>query len=145
MILRTGTVILVTDGARMLLLRNVGSATHPNLKVLDHRQCDSLPNREIAADAPGISVSSVGAKRHSYDEGDPHGDQEARFVTAAAEALDAAIGNDAAPVVVAAAPSALRVLRRAYSPRVRKALAVELDRDFTHLSVEDIAVRLASI
>jgi len=67
------------------------------------------------------------------------------LLTAAAEALDAAIGNDAAPVVVAAAPSALRVLRRAYSPRVRKALAVELDRDFTHLSVEDIAVRLASI
>ena len=145
MILPSGTIILVTDGARMLLLRNAGDAVNPDLQVVEHRQYESIPNRELETDSLGVSFSSGSQHRHTYDEGNPHESKEARFIGSAADALDEIVGDVATPVIVVAPPPALGILRRAYSARIRKALRAEFDKDFTQLSVTEIAHRLAAL
>lgn len=145
MILPSGTIILVADGARMLLLRNAGDAIDPDLQVIEHRQCQSLSSRELASDAPGVNLSSGGKARHGYDKGDPHDSEEVHFLHSAANALDKVIDDDTKPVIIAAPPRALAILRRAYSASVKNLLSTELDKDFTHLPVNEIAQRLAAL
>ncbi|WP_324827697.1 host attachment family protein [Qipengyuania zhejiangensis] len=142
MLLPRGMIVLVVDGARMLLLRNRGDATAPDLKVIDHRQYEPLPAHELASDAPGISFTSGTPGRNTYDDGDPHGSEEARFISAAADALDKAIEDEPNDVVVIAAPPSLGILRTTYTPRIRSALKAELDKDLTQLPVADITQRL---
>jgi protein required for attachment to host cells len=139
------TIILVVDGARMLLLRNAGDALVPDLEVIDHRQCESLPNRELSSDAPGIAFSSGSTARSAYDEGDPHASEEARFVASAAKALDNHTKTQAGSIIIAATPRALGVLRKEYSDRVRGKIVAEVDKDFTRMTVAQITQRLMAI
>ena len=145
MILSSGTIVLVADGARMVLMRNAGDAANPDLQAIEHRQYESLPARQLATDAPGVSFSSGSRNRHTYDEGDPHDDEETRFLRAAAEALDRVVSGDAEPVVVVAPPPTLGILRGAYSPKVKAAMKAEIDKDLTRLPVPEIADRLAAM
>ncbi|MCL6251233.1 host attachment family protein [Altererythrobacter sp. KTW20L] len=136
------TIILVVDGARMLLLRNVADAVLPDLQVIEHRQNESLPSRELSSDAPGTTFSSGSPARSSYDEGDPHVSEEIRFVASVAKALDSLTQAEAGDIIIAAAPRALGILRSEYSDRVRAKVIAEVDKDFTHLPVPQIAQRL---
>ena len=136
------TMVLVLDGARMLLLRNAGDAIVPDLQLIEQRQYQGLPSRELSSDAPGTTFSSGSPARSSYDEGDPHAQQEADFVRSAARALEAALIDHAGAVIVVADPRSLGVLRAAYSDRLRAKVSVEVDKDMTHLPIPQIAQRL---
>ncbi len=127
----------------MLLLRNAGNASKPKLEVVEHRQCETLANRELASDAPGLSFSSGSPRRNAYDQGDPHAADESRFLSAAAETLDQTIEDGAASVIVVAPPRPLGILRRSYSSRTRAVLKAEIEKDLTRISVAEISGRLA--
>ncbi|MCU0947866.1 MAG: host attachment protein, partial [Porphyrobacter sp.] len=60
MILPHKLVVMVVDGGRMVLMRNDGDATHPQLTVIAHRDCPAPPNRDVFADAPGRTFASHG-------------------------------------------------------------------------------------
>lgn len=136
------TIVLVVDGARMLLLRNEGDAVDPDLQVIEHRQCQSLPNTALSSDGPGTTFSSGSPARSSYDEGDPHSREESNFVKSAAHALENAMNSNSGDIIVAAAPRALGILRAEYSDRLRARVTAEIDKDFTHLPIPQIAQRL---
>ena len=44
--LRNGTIVLVADGSKMLLLRNNGDATFQELQVIAHREIVDPPSHE---------------------------------------------------------------------------------------------------
>ena len=53
--IRAGDWVVVCDGAKALILENVGDAMFPNLKTREvHEQTDAK-TREIGTDAPGRS------------------------------------------------------------------------------------------
>lgn len=132
-----GTILLVTDGSKMLVMRNEGDALYPELSVIKHREIDNPPNRQQLTDAPGVSVSSVGSIRNSYQQADTHQLRENHFAVEAAAALaEAAAGHDV-DIIVIAPPATLHVLRDHYTPAVEKRLIAEVDKDLVkHPSAE---------
>ena len=82
-----GTILLVTDGSRMLVMRNEGDALYPELSAIAHREIDNPPNREQPTDAPGVSFSSMDGTRSSAQQADIHQLRDDRFAIEAAEAL----------------------------------------------------------
>ncbi len=145
MLIARDTIVLVVDGARMLLLRNEGDAIHPTFRVVEHRQVDSLPGSALMADAPGMVFQSGSPHTSTYDEGNAHTAAETRFIEAACAALDRLAKETEGAIVVAAPPTALGVLRRCYTHPVRARLKCELDRDYTRLPVPRIAQRLDAL
>ena len=63
-----GTIILVVDGSHMLLMVNQGDADRPELQVIEHRGIANPPDRDLAADAPGIVHESAGPGQSTYEE-----------------------------------------------------------------------------
>jgi protein required for attachment to host cells len=136
-------IVLVTDGTRMLLLKNHGDQVYPDLRVIGHRQIENPPNRELLSDAPGLGFSSGYAGRDTFSKSDPHQDNEDRFIAGVAEAL-AQAADAAKGLIVAAPPDALGELRRHYDARTRKALVAEIDRDFVNHPVDEITRLLSA-
>jgi protein required for attachment to host cells len=138
MILPSDVIVLVTDGGRMLLLRNAGDATSPDLAVIEHRDSPPPPNREILSDAPGRSFESASPARSAYDNRDPHAAEERAFVDAALTALAEQVDRDTPGVIIAADPVSLGHLRQNYPPQVREKLLTEFDKNLTGMPVEAI-------
>lgn len=131
-------IILLADGARMLLLKNCGTQLEPDLRVIGHRQFENPPNRDLFADAPGVGFSPAYPGHDTMARGNPHQANEDAFLASCAEAL-AEGAEDSSGLVVAAPPRALGVLRRHYDERVRVRLIAEIDKDLVKHSLDDIA------
>ncbi|MDE8650192.1 host attachment family protein [Novosphingobium album (ex Liu et al. 2023)] len=137
-------IVLVVDGSRMLLLRNQGDEVYPDLRVIEHRQFENLPNRDLLSDAPGVDFSAGYPGRSTFEESDPHQANEDLFIAAAADTLASVAANGQDRLIVAAPPRALGELRRHYTQDVRARLVAEIDKDFTRHTVDEIA-RLLSV
>jgi protein required for attachment to host cells len=137
--LDNGTIVLVVDGSRMLLLRNRGDEAYPDLAVLEHRAFRNPPNRELMTDAPGVGFSTGHPGRATFEEGDPHSVNAQRFVAAAADALAQAAHAQAGDLVVVAPPETLGTLRRHYDRAVHGRIVAEIAKDFTKHPVAEIA------
>ncbi|UZW57120.1 host attachment family protein [Sphingobium sp. JS3065] len=133
-----GTILLVTDGSRMLVLRNEGDALNPELSVVAHRQIDNPPNREQLTDAPGVSFSSMGGTRSSYRQADIHQLREDRLAIEAAQVLAETVAGHEADIIVVAPPATLHILRDHYTPAIRKRLIAEVDKDLVKHPATDI-------
>jgi protein required for attachment to host cells len=142
MILPYNVVVLVVDGARMVLMRNDGDATDPQLTVIEHREYHPLPNRDLFTDAAGREFSSSGSHHNSYDNGDPHAAQERAFVTSALAVLADRIDDDVPGIIIAADPVSLGHLRAHYPTKVAARLLAEFDKDLTGMPVEAMCRRL---
>lgn len=142
--LKAGTILLVTDGAKMLLLQNKGDALSPELAVIAHRTIDNPPNRDQMSDAPGLSFSSTERGRSTYQEADPHQQAEDRFAIEAAATLGDAVAQNDSDVMVVAPPRTLSILRRHYDSATRKRLVVEIDKDLTGHPVPEITRQLVA-
>lgn len=127
----SGTILLIVDGAKMLLLKNEGGAACPELKVLVHRTIDNPANREQRTDAPGLGYSSAGPKRSTYEEVDLHRQKEDRFAVEAAGALAELAAREDGDIIVVAPPSTLSTLRHHYDRATQEKLIVEIDKDLT--------------
>jgi protein required for attachment to host cells len=138
-----GEWVVVCDGAKALLLENVGDEKFPNLKTQKVYEQDDPKTHELGTDAPGRSISSVGSARSSMEQTDWHTQLEERFLKALAAHLDHAVQTgQIRSLIVIAPPRALGVLRQAYSVNLRHALRAELDKDLVHLPVYDIEKHL---
>lgn len=141
-----GEWVVVCDGAKALLLENIGDAKFPNLKTIEVLEQKDLPTRELGTGQPGRTMSSVGQGRSSYQQTDWHTQAEEAFLTALVERLDAAVAaGKVKSVIMVAPPRALGVLRPAYSHALKGAVRAELDKDFVKLPVYEIEKHLTAI
>src|SRR3972149_4400802 len=99
-----GEWVVVCDGAKALVLENVGDEMFPNLKTREVYQQDDAKTHEQGSDAPGRSFQSVGAKRSAMEQTDWHDQGEHRFLENLAARLDAAIQAGTMKSLVIAAP-----------------------------------------
>ena len=136
--IKTGTILLLADGSRMLLLRNQGDTARLELEVMEHRTCANPPNREMLSDAPGVGHGTSYPGRTTFDKADPHQDNEDRFVASAALALEEMAADRDGELVVIAPPDTLGVLRLHYGPTVKARLIAEIDKDLTKHPVGEI-------
>ena len=139
-----GEWVVVCDGAKALVLENIGDDKFLNLKTKHVYQQQDPKTSEQGTDAPGRAINSVDARRSAMEQTDWHEQAEHRFLQALAGKLDAAVNaGKAKSLIVVAPPRALGVLRQAYSHSLRTALRAEIDKDFVKLPVHEIEKHLA--
>lgn len=146
--LRSSTLVLVVDGSRMLILRNIGDEVYPNFEVIEHCRFDNQPDRQLASDAPGLAFSKGYPGRDSMDEGSPHQAEEDRFILAALNAVSTRLssgssgGKPAQDLIIAAPRHALGMMRKHYDRTILAHLAGEVGKDLTKHPVDEIANHL---
>ena len=134
------SVVVVSDGAKMLFFRNEGDAEFLKLEVERKREQEDRPDRDWKTDEPGRAFdSSGGAGRSAYEETDFHQLEEDRFAAETAELLKKrALRNDFESLIIVAPPRTLGELRKHYHKEVEKRLAGEIAKDLTGHPVEEI-------
>src|SRR5205085_10656373 len=88
-----GEWVVVCDGAKALVLENIGDAKFPNLKTKEVHEQPDQKTHELGTDAPGRSMSSVGSARSALEQTDWHDQEEQRFLQKLAGRLDAALAS----------------------------------------------------
>jgi protein required for attachment to host cells len=143
--IRQGEWVVVCDGAKALVLENVGDEVHPNLKTRQVYEHKAAKTHEQGTDAPGRAIQSVGAKRSAMEQTDWHEQEEHKFLADLVGKLDAAVtAGETKALVMVAPPRALGVIRQAYSPRLKEALRAEIDKDLVKMPVHEIEKHLAA-
>jgi protein required for attachment to host cells len=134
------TWILVADGAQARVLENRGPGKGlTQVKGLAFEDAH-LRARDINADRPGRSISSVGSGRSAIEPPtDPVAYREAAFVRSLAEVLEERHEHGAySRLIIAADPTALGTIREALCPQVRKAILAEMPKDLTNVPTSDM-------
>ncbi|MHA1560176.1 MAG: host attachment protein [Alphaproteobacteria bacterium] len=133
-----GTLILVCDGGKALLLTNQGDQDLPDIRVTE--VIEAAPNpatSDQGTDRPGrLGVGPAG--RVAADQTDWHRRAEEAFATQLAALLEARQHTTERPLIIAAAPRMLGDLRRELSAAVAKTVIAEFDRDLVHQPLDAI-------
>lgn len=138
-----GALVLVCDGEKALLFRNIGDAGLISLKTVDARVEPHPPTRELGTERPGRAYESVGSSRSAQEPTDLHDAAETDFLTATVKAVEEIARAEAAKsLVVIAPPRALSVIRREMSPRLREIVVGEIDKDLTNFPTPEIEKHL---
>jgi protein required for attachment to host cells len=139
-----GDWVVVCDGAKALVLENVGDNVFPNLKTLKVFEQENPATHEQGTDRPGrMSAVAQGTGRSSVGQTDWHDRGEEAFLTRLAKHLDAEVSaGKAKSLIVIAPPRALGMLRPAYSAALKGAIRCELDKDLVKLPVHEIEKHL---
>lgn len=140
-----GEWVVVCDGAKALILENVGDAKFPNLKTRDVYEQESVATRDLGTDKPGRSHSSIGHGRSAVAQTDWHDQAEHDFLAGLVKKLDAAVErHQVKSLIVVAPPRALGMIRPLYSHVLKAAVRVEVDKDFVKLPVHEIEKHLTA-
>ncbi len=143
LLIREGEWVVVCDGAKALILENVGDSKFPNLKTIEVLEQKDLPTREQGTGQPGRTFSSVGHGRSSYEQTDWHDRSEAAFLTDLAARLDAAVGaGKPKSLIMVASPRALGMIRPAYSHALKGVVRAEIHKDLVKMPVHEIEKHL---
>jgi protein required for attachment to host cells len=138
-----GDWVVVCDGRKALILENVGDEKFPNLRTKEVHEQKNPPTREQGTDAPGRAISSVGNMRSAVGQTDWHEQAEREFLHDLAGRLDAALGaGDTKSLIVVAPPKALGMIRQSYSPKLKKAVRAEVEKDYVKMPVHEIEKHL---
>ena len=143
------THVLVADGAKVLLFRNDGDATRPNLLAEAHTEHADPATRDIGTGKPGRAatgaksggVGGAGAHSHSaHTQTDFHQQAEDEFDAGIAKRLNALVaGGQVRRVIIVAAPKALGQIRKHLDARAEAAVAGEIAKDLAHHATDAIA------
>lgn len=138
--LKTGTWVVVADGAKALLLENAGTAETPELRLVDKAAIDNPPTREQGTDQPGRIDAPGGGPRSAMEQTDFHRLAEQDFARHLAADLEArrAVG-EIGRLVLVAPPQMLGSLRAAMAQGLAGAVIAELPKTLTGHPLPEIA------
>ena len=134
-----GAIVVVCDGSKAVILENTGDAHFPNLRMKETFEHENKPTHELGTAPPGRSHQSIGRHRSAVAQTDWHDEVERSFLHKLATRLDVVLAERRAPsLTIVAPPRALGMLRAAYSPPVRQAVAQEIAKDLVKLPIHAI-------
>jgi protein required for attachment to host cells len=135
--------VVVCDGAKALVLENIGDTDLPNFKTREVYEQKDLATHEQGTDAPGRTMDSMGTRRSAVSQTDWHDQSERQFLEKLAKHLDAEVqAGKVKSVVIVAPPRALGMIRPAYPHALRGALRAEVDKDLVKMPVHEIEKHL---
>jgi protein required for attachment to host cells len=137
--IKHGTLVMVADGAKLLLFRNEGDEKYAILETLSHEEETTRPSREHGTDTPGRTQSSATERRSSYGETDWHQQSEEEFARHAAGVLEqTAEAHPETDIVIIAAPRTLGELRKHYGRKTGQRLLAEITKDLARHMTDDV-------
>ena len=132
-------LVLVTDGRKLLFLRNHGDENQIDLRTEAHDQRADRKDPEIKSDAAGSSKQSLGFGRPALGETDFHQQDEDRWVKDAADELKKrALRQDFEALAIVAPPKALGVLRKELHKEVERRIVATFNKEMTDRPIPDI-------
>lgn len=131
----SGNATLFTADSPTGSLTELETFDNPNVRV---------KQMELTSDRPGRSFDSHGEGRHAMAvETNPKEHEQIRFAKLIVDRLEQGrIKNAFKRLVIAAAPGFLGQLRANYSAPLSELLFLEIDKDYTALSPEELRNRL---
>jgi protein required for attachment to host cells len=136
--------VLICDGGKAILAENAGDAEAPNLQVRETFEHPDLPTHRQGTDKPGRKFSSASDARSATEPTDFHAQAEEDFLRKIANRLERNIGErHIENLVVVAPPKAIGILRRAFSPSVRKVVRREVEKDYVHMPIYEVERHLS--
>jgi protein required for attachment to host cells len=141
--LKNGTWVIVCDGSKFLLLENNGDQDGMDLRVVDHAEVANPPTSEQGTARPG-RFQMTSDRRGSTEETDWHKLAEIRFAEDLADRLDRWASRDRFDSLVVVADSrTMGVLRGAMSEPVKARVCAEVQKDYSHRTIDFIEGALA--
>lgn len=140
------TWILVADGARARILKTEGWGK--GLIQLRHAEHEESHRRtaEQGTDRPGRTREIADGTPSAYSETDWQRHEKEVFAREMAKQLDRGAGKGAFDrLVLAAPPKVLGDLRKAMDDHTARMVTVEIDKDLTHLSLDELTERLEQV
>lgn len=135
--------VLVCDAKKALLLQNAGDNIYPKLETRHVMEHDVHRFREIGSDVPGKAFARASDRRAAMDEGDPHLEEERRFLNVIVQDLEQRVENgEVDRLVIVAPPRALGILRSCENRRLKGATVAELPHDYIKMPLYEIEQRL---
>lgn len=133
-------LLIVCDGGRALIMRNDGTPYQPKLRMVEALQHHAAPTRELGTERPGRVHASTGAARSAVEANDYHDTEETAFLQRVCTQIEQAAAGEARParLVVAAPPRVIGELRSLLPPPIRDLVSVEVGKDLTKLSIDEI-------
>ena len=132
-------LVLVTDGRKLLFLRNHGDENQIDLRTEAHDKRADRKDHEIKTDAAGSSKQSFGFGRPALGETDFHQQDEDRWVKDAADELKKrALRQDFEALAIVAPPKALGVLRKELHKEVERRIVATFNKEMTDRPIPDI-------
>jgi protein required for attachment to host cells len=139
-------LVLVADGRKALLLRNVGNAVSPNLQIERVLQSTNPPTHRRVTDRPGRRFARARTNRRGVEPTDWRALTERRFIRLLATAMQELVEADEADmIVVSAPPRALAKLQRSLTPAVKRRIVAQLDNDLVKHPVVEIGKHLTQL
>ena len=143
MLIPHGTVVLVADGRKFLLLRNIGDINEPILIFEGSGENESSSTRMQGSDSPGRSAT-YGKARTTVDQTDFHQLDEIHFAREVAGLLNRlAEAEDFIKLILVAPPRTLAELRERFGKVVKSRILAEVSKDLTNHPVAEIAALLS--
>ena len=142
MIVPTGTLIIVVDGARSALFRNTGSALAPELALIESADAPAPATSDLGTDRPGRRFESTGSSRGAYESPDYHQQQEDHFAREAAAKLNRLAAIGAQNLILVADPTVLGTMRPHIAAATRDSMICEIAKDYAGHPARDVAKML---
>ena len=145
--LEQDTWVVVADGEKFLLLRNIGDQEFMHLEVVDHETSTNAPAGELASDRAGRQHDAKRKVRGGVEawgksamqETDWHRVAEERFAEDVIEKLsEMRSAGRFRHLLVIADPRSLGAMRTAYDDNLASAIVAEIDKDLTNLPLDKI-------
>ena len=138
-----GEWVVVCDGAKALILENIGDRMFPNLHTKEVHQHPDQSTSAQGSSPPGSVHQSMGGARSSIEQTDWHDEAERTFLKTLAERLNLAVTTgETTSLTMVASPRALGMIRADYSAAVKKAIHSELHKDLVKMPVHEIEKQL---
>jgi protein required for attachment to host cells len=137
------TWVLVADSSRARIFA-VDSPTSPltEFRTLVHPE-GRQHEQDITSDLPGSQAGQDGRHHAVSSETDPKKTEAIKFAKSISDYLEESINKHAyTRLVVVAAPAFLGLLREHMGPESSKRITLELDKDLTQHSTDDIRQHL---
>ena len=146
MLIDHGTLILVIDGAHMMLYRNTAHNRSAELELIAARHHRAANTADMGVSAQGRSFTSGAgeSRRNTYEPTDFHQQEEDQFAAESIKLLEAKQREHKMSVIIISPPKMLGVVRKMYGAALKQAVIAEIHHDYVRKSPHEIAELLIS-
>lgn len=137
--LKPRTLIVIADGQRSSFFRNDGADGQIQLAEVRRLSFDNAASHELGRARPGRTHDSFSSSRSTYEQNDPHEQNEADFLALVANSIEEELKTGVyQDLVLIAPPSALGSLRNVMSKTIQDQISQEIGKDYTKTPLSDL-------